>query len=163
MLKNLTSQLCALSLAAVASAQNSSRLIATHTIRFTTSWEISDSTNIVYSNGNGGDYFDLLNNRLKYDTTHMVAWNGSAYIPYRHVSQKLNAQNRVTERLFVLLYPATVNDQRLTYTYDASGNLLEELDEDWTNNAWVNSFHQLKTFDANGNVLTQKSGILGRK
>jgi|GEM_PF-2132586 len=139
-------------------AQTSSRLRATHTIRFDTSWQPNDSTTLVYSNGNGGDYWDLLNRRLKYDTTFTLAWDGSAYIPYMHTIQTFNAQNRVTERLYVNVMGASpVNDKRTVYTYDNNGNVVEQLEQDWVNNGWENTFREVRTFDANNNLILSNS------
>ncbi|MGE5353228.1 MAG: T9SS type A sorting domain-containing protein [Acidobacteriota bacterium] len=49
------------------------------------------------------------------------------------------------------------NDTRFTYTYDAKGNVLMELAEDWQDGTWKNSLKVTYSFDANGNV-TQTQG-----
>jgi hypothetical protein len=49
-----------------------------------------------------------------------------------------------------------VNDYRDTYTYDANGNRLTKLKEQWQTNAWVNDYRDTYTYDANGNSITGK-------
>jgi hypothetical protein len=49
----------------------------------------------------------------------------------------------------------TTNDTaRQTYTYDASGNILTYLEENWGGTQWVHSRRWTNTFDGSGNMLT---------
>jgi hypothetical protein len=47
-----------------------------------------------------------------------------------------------------------VNCRRYTCTYDNFNNCLSELSEDWKNGAWVNTKRYLYTYDESGNILT---------
>ena len=45
--------------------------------------------------------------------------------------------------------------KRYTYTYDASGNMLTELWENWNVTQWVSDYRSSYTYDASGNMLTR--------
>ncbi len=47
-----------------------------------------------------------------------------------------------------------VNSYRYTYTYDNNGNLFTALEENWSNNSWVNYRRYSATYDNNGNPFT---------
>ena len=61
--------------------------------------------------------------------------------------------NRLTE-LDEHSYGQWVVDYRLTYAYDANGRQLSELWEDWSNGQWVNGARWTYTYDANGHQLS---------
>jgi len=69
------------------------------------------------------------------------------------------AKNSHTSDTFYL--PDTViayakgDTMRYTYTYDASGNMLTTLWEDWDGTQWVNFVRYTCTYDASGNRLTE--------
>ncbi len=48
-----------------------------------------------------------------------------------------------------------VNSYRGTYTYDAQGNMLSYLNENWENGQLVNSYRGTYTYDAQGNMLSE--------
>ena len=47
------------------------------------------------------------------------------------------------------------DDFKVSYTYDANGNMTEELRQGWDNNNWVNERIKTFTFDANGNMTEE--------
>jgi hypothetical protein len=47
-----------------------------------------------------------------------------------------------------------VNSSRGTYTYDANGKLTSSLSEQWMNGQWVGQYRETYTYDANGNTLS---------
>jgi YD repeat-containing protein len=50
---------------------------------------------------------------------------------------------------------AWVNSYQNTYTYDANNNLTSELDQDWNGSAWENSSQYIYTYDANNNLTSE--------
>ena len=72
-------------------------------------------------------------------------------------NQSLKKNKKYNEIGSVIYRPIKVNCDdtlRYTYTYDNSGNLLTELAEKWSNNAWVISARATYNYDNSGNVLT---------
>jgi hypothetical protein len=140
-----------------ASAQNASRLVARHTNRFTTSWAPFDSATFVYSNGRGGDYYDMFSNRLNYDTSYGLYYINSSYTPYIKYIQTFNGQNHLTERVQIIFNGTTwENDKKIMHTLDGNGNRLQTISQTWNNNAWENTDRTTSTFDGNNNLLTQE-------
>ena len=133
-------------------AQNASRLIARHTIRFDNVWAPFDSANYIYSPGRGGDAWDLNSGKLPYDTAKAVAWDGANWLPYMEQRQTISTWGLILDRTDINM---GTNNSKLLYTYDGNGNKLEELTLDWQNNAWVNQARVVYTYDGNNNMLTQ--------
>ena len=50
-----------------------------------------------------------------------------------------------------------VNDWKITFSYDANGNMVEELDQSWAGVNWVNFSLYTYTYDVNGNMIEQIS------
>src|ERR1035437_257779 len=48
-----------------------------------------------------------------------------------------------------------VLNMKNTFTYDNSGNYLTILDEEWSNNAWLNYFRYTRSFNNSGNLLLE--------
>ncbi len=72
-----------------------------------------------------------------------------------HKNKKQNPKlTTVYKPEIITVYSSTNYTERYTYTYDSNGNKLTKLLQNWTNNAWVNSYKFTNTYDANGNMLT---------
>ena len=135
----------------------SSRLVAKHTIYYNTSWAPLDSAVYTYPTGAGGDYWDLANNRLPYDTARHVGWDGTNWIPYMRYTQSFDINGRIIERIRYQISGITVtNDDKTIYVRDGNGNVLDETSQDWVTNAWVNQYRTISTYDGNNNRLTQR-------
>ena len=70
-----------------------------------------------------------------------LSWDStsSQWIPLDKSSYTYNADNKAT----VVLYEYLGSDSeqyRTNYTYDANGNLILILDQEWNGSAWVNSY-----------------------
>ena len=68
--------------------------------------------------------------------------------------KKYNGKNKFNGNLFKPI-KATSDYYKYTYTYDNSGNCLMELQENWTDNIWVNKTKRTYTYDNLGNCLTE--------
>jgi hypothetical protein len=83
-------------------------------------------------------------------------WENDAWVDAYRISFTYDASDNILTFLFEMWNSdAWVNDFRVTYTYDASGNELTCLEEYWTpNEGWTNSLLDTYTYDASGNMLT---------
>jgi hypothetical protein len=52
-----------------------------------------------------------------------------------------------------------VNSWFDSYTYDTVGNLISSLSQEWQNNAWVNYWSENNTYDASGNLISSLSQV----
>ncbi|MDR3503122.1 MAG: T9SS type A sorting domain-containing protein [Legionella sp.] len=69
-----------------------------------------------------------------------------------------NYKNKGLSSVFYVPTKVTCLDTlRYTYTYDNSGHELTELDETWSNNAWINYCRSTHTYDDSGRLLTNLS------
>ena len=65
--------------------------------------------------------------------------------------------NKAKDLNAVLFWPSQIvidNGRRTSYTYDIKGNILTQLNEELTNNSWVNIQEYSCTYDNKGNLLT---------
>lgn len=100
--------------------------------------------------------------------TRVVNWRGSEllyqveikdvnnnWLFLNRTSRTFNEFGEMNEELFELWGQAQnwVNDSRISYTYDAKGNLLITLDELWEGNVWKPSTRVTRSYDASGNIL----------
>jgi hypothetical protein len=70
------------------------------------------------------------------------------------VIQKNKKANKISSVSYRPTIVTCKDSLRYTYTYNSSGKCLTELDEKWTNNAWVNFQRNTYTYDNSGNDLT---------
>ena len=63
--------------------------------------------------------------------------------------------NRLTDLDEVWSNGQWVRSERLSFAYDANRRLISDLTEDWSNGQWVNSVRYTYTNDSKGNTLTQ--------
>jgi hypothetical protein len=107
------------------------------------SWQNSSLANYSY---------DIFGNLL---TGTLQAWNGSAWVKDARFAATY-ANNLMSTAVLEAWDPVAgiwVKDQKYSFTYDASGNNLEELDQWWDKqlNAWVNDYRYKSTYDGNNN------------
>ena len=84
-------------------------------------------------------------------------WQTNAWVNYKRDTYTYDANGNMLTELEEYWQGSWVNSERWTYTYDANGNMLTRLDEQWQTNAWVNYYRWTYTYDANGNSITGKS------
>ena len=70
---------------------------------------------------------------------------------------QFNSYKTDTELLDTIIIYNTSNEllYRETRSFDAAGNILNNLGENWINGLWINSIRHLFTYDVNGNLLTE--------
>ena len=69
-------------------------------------------------------------------------------------NKKTSVKSTVWEWDTILTYDTLGLFQRHIQTYDANGQILTYLKEDWLSNTWENSYKSASTYDVNGNKLT---------
>ena len=125
-----------------------------------TMWVMQWSVNRVYdANGNlmstAGTGFRYL---LNYDAQNLLLtktyqervnsnWVDKTRYDYTYLP------NSTTETTYNWTNNAWIESSRSTDTFDANGNLIQNLYEQWNGTAWVNSLLELHSYDVNGNIL----------
>jgi len=102
---------------------------------------------------------DMMNERQdkRFETRHpfrddIQHWNGKHR---RHFEVDINPITNHSPINAQMMDSVWVNRGKHTYTYDANGNMTEELCQYWYNNAWVISWEYTYTYNTNGNMTEE--------
>ncbi len=90
---------------------------------------------------------------MQNDTNHFTIYPGQVGVQSKTHKKSPENVNDVLDSLFK--YSINFGSQKIIYTYDANGNQLIWLQQQWVINKWTNAKRIVKTFDANGNNLTE--------
>jgi hypothetical protein len=132
----------ALSAQAQAQPKTASRLIAEATsVHNSTTFMLSDSTYMKYSNDRGGD----LEHTMKYDLRHMLVYNpGTAsYANMGRMKQTWDAKSNMltyTEEYWDAPSSQWINSQKFINEYDTFNNMITHITQVWnvSSNSWLN-------------------------
>ena len=107
-----------------------------------------------------------LRRRIQFKKAHNIPFSSSdvreakkvaAVSKNQHTSIAPKGLSKASASSAILYYPSTVvigDTTRSKYTYDTNGNQLTELDENFTNSQWTNSYRYTYTYNNKGNRLT---------
>jgi uncharacterized Zn ribbon protein len=108
-------------------------------------------------NGMGKDSISISEALQEKEMAHRGLLKGITYAESKQILKKTNRAMMSNAQVYLIdtvISYGTSDTNRYSYSYNASGNQLTDLTEQWQNGQWTNSYRDTYIYDASGNQLT---------